>query len=286
MPSDLADKAILLLSPNIGNANAKSMVFEACKSIDADIETLDNSKLIPFSEQLERSMVPRVGPGIAKKTRDKLIELGEKKIPVEIKVMPETKLDEGIDKEIEAYLEKNTIQTEDDIQEYSKYLTKKYGGDAKSIEHKISDTVNLHVKDSNAKKKVKVEIKLFLNNFPRPTKTDVDDFVRYLRLSKIVIDEAEIREQMENERLFRKFDGGAHSEDVPEADKLMNLVKGSKEKGVNGENMKKQGMTYLIKDESEDSDKSLSEFMEIMTPNENDMKEALKNMGLFHLVPK
>jgi hypothetical protein len=88
---------------------------------------------------------------------------------------------------------------------------------------------------------------------------------------------------MENERLFRKFEG-AHSEDVPEADKLMNLVKGSKE--PIGENMKKQGMTYLIKDESEDSDKSMSEFMEIMTPNESDMKEALKNMGLFHLVPK
>jgi len=65
----------------------------------------------------------------------------------------------------------------------------------------------LHVKDSIAKKKVKVEIKLFLNNFPHPTKTDIDDFIRYLRLSKVVIDEAEIREQMENERLFRKFEG-------------------------------------------------------------------------------
>jgi len=40
MPSDLADKAILLLAPNIGNANAKSLVIEACKNINSDIETL------------------------------------------------------------------------------------------------------------------------------------------------------------------------------------------------------------------------------------------------------
>jgi len=45
-------------------------------------------------------------------------------------------------------------------------------------------------------------------------------------------------------------------------------------------------MTYLIKDESEDPDKSMSEFMEIMKPTESDMAEALKNMGLFHLVKK
>ena len=283
MPSDLADKAILLLAPNIGNANAKSLVIEACKNINSDIETLDNSKLMPFLENLEKSLVPRVGPGIAKKTRDKLMELGEKKIPVDNNVVPEAKLDAGIEKEIETYLEKNSLQTESDIQDYSKYLTKKYGGEAKTIEHKITDKINLQVKDSIAKKKVKVEIKLFLNNFPHPTKTDIDDFIRYLRLSKIVIDEAEIREQMENERLFRKFEG-ARSEDAPEADKLMNLVKGSKE--AIGENMKKQGMTYLIKDESEDPDKSMSEFMEIMKPTETDMAEALKNMGLFHLVKK
>ncbi len=283
MPSDLADKAILLLAPNIGNANAKSLVIEACKNTNTDIETLDNSKLMPFLEQLEKSLVPRVGPGIAKRTRDKLIELGEKKTSVDNKVMPETKLYEEIDREIDAYLEKNTLKNENDIQDYSKYLSKKFGGDAKSIELKITDKVNLRAKDSIAKKKVKVEIKLFLNNFPHPTKTDIDDFIRYLRLSKIVIDEAEIREQMENERLFRKFEG-ARSEDAPEADKFMNLVKGSKE--AIGENMKKQGMTYLIKDESEDNDKSMSEFMEIMKPTETDMAEALKNMGLFHLVKK
>ena len=283
MPSDLADKAILLLAPNIGNANAKSLVIEACKNINSDIETLDNSKLMHFLEHLEKSLVPRVGPGIAKKTREKLMELGEKKIPVDNNVVPEAKLDAGIEREIEAYLEKNTLQTESDVQDYSKYLTKKYGGEAKTIEHKITDKINLQVKDSIAKKKVKVEIKLFLNNFPHPTKTDIDDFIRYLRLSKVVIDEAEIREQMENERLFRKFEG-ARNEDAPEADKLMNLVKGSKE--AIGENMKKQGMTYLIKDESEDPDKSMSEFMEIMKPTETDMAEALKNMGLFHLVKK
>ncbi len=282
MPSDLADKAILLLAPNIGNANAKSLVVEACKNINSDIETLDNSKLMPFLEHLEKSLIPRVGPGIAKKTREKLIELGEKKIPVDNNSMPEIKLDTGIEKEIEAYLEKNTLRTESDIQDYSKYLTKKYGGEAKTIEHKITDKINSHVKDSIAKKKVKVEIKLFLNNFPHPTKTDIDDFIRYLRLSKVVIDEAEIREQMENERLFRKFEG-VRSEAAPEADKLMNLVTGSKDIG---ENMKKQGMTYLIKDESEDPEKSMSEFMEIMKPTETDMAEALKNMGLFHLVKK
>jgi len=34
---------------------------------------------MPFLEHLEKSLVPRVGPGIAKKTKDKLMELGDKK---------------------------------------------------------------------------------------------------------------------------------------------------------------------------------------------------------------
>lgn len=284
MPSELADKVIHLLMPSVGNAVAKSIVTEACKNINVDIETLDNSKIAAFSEQLEKGLVPRVGPGIAKKTRDKVMEFGGKKTLTAKPPEPETKFDEGIDKEINTFLEKNILPTEKDVLDYAKYLTMKYGGDARTVEKNLIEQVKLHVKDSISRKKIKEEIRIFLDNFPQANKNDIDDFIKYTHLLKLSFVEDELKAQIENERLVRKFGGG--KEERQEIDKFIDFVKVSNDKGKVGEAMKKQGLTYLIQDESGNTDKSLSDFIELITPSEKDMKEALQSMGLDHLVKK
>lgn len=285
MPSELAEKVISLLTPNIGNAVAKSIVTEACKNINLGIETLNNSNLTPFAEQLEKTLVPRVGPGIAKKTRDKVMEFGGKKTSTAKPLEHETKLEEGIDKEINTFLEKNILPTENDILDYAKYLTMKYGGDARTVEKNLIEQVKLHVKDSISRKKIKEEIRIFLDNFPGANKNDIDDFIKYTHLLKLNFNDDDLKAQIENERLVRKF-GGIKEEASPEIDKFMDFVKVSKDKVAVGEAMKNKGLTYLIKDESGNTDKSLSDFIELITPSEKDMKEALRNMGLEHQVKK
>lgn len=284
MPSELAEKVIQLLMPNVGNAVAKSIVTEACKNMNEDIETLDNSKLTPFVEQLEKALVPRVGPAIAKKIRDRVMEFGGKKTSTAKPPEPETKLDEGIDKEINNFLEKNILPTEKDVLDYAKYLTMKYGGDARTVEKNLIEQVKLHVIDSIGRKKIKEEIRIFLDNFPEANKNDIDDFIKYTHLLKLSFVEDDLKAQIENERLVRKF--GGVKEERQEIDKFIDFVKVSNDKGKIGEAMKKQGLTYLIQDESGNTDKSLTDFIELITPSEKDMKEALRNMGLEHLVKK
>ncbi|MDP3104840.1 MAG: hypothetical protein Q8M95_09585 [Candidatus Methanoperedens sp.] len=284
MPSELADKVISLLTPNIGSAVSKSIVTEACKSIKTDIETLDNSKLAPFAEVLEKSLSARMGPAIARKMREKVMEFAGKNTIPEKHTVPEEKMDEGIDKEINTFLDKNILPTENDVLDYAKYLTMKYGGEAKTVEKNLMEKVRIHVKYSIGRKKIKEEIRIFLDNFPHANKNDIDDFIKYTHLLKLSFVEDELKAQIENERLVRKF--GGVKEERQEIDKFIDFVKVSNDKGKVGEAMKKQGLTYLIQDESGNTDKSLSDFIELITPSEKDMKEALQSMGLDHLVKK
>ncbi len=50
--------------------------------------------------------------------------------------------------------------------------------------------------------------------------------------------------------------------------------------------MKSQEVSYLIKDESGISDKSLTEFADLVKPNEKDLMDTLEGIGLKHLVSK
>ncbi|VVB88810.1 Uncharacterised protein [uncultured archaeon] len=285
MPSEFAEKVINLLTPNVGSAVAKSIVTEACKNMNADVETIDENNLTPFLAQIEKKLILRAGPVIVNKTLDKIKEFGEKKTITSNKAVPETKLDVEIDKEINTFLEKNILPTENDVTDYAKYLAMKYGGDARTVEKNLIDKVRSHVKDTISRKKIMNEIRLFLNNFPGANKTDIDDFITYSRMLKLNFNDDEMRLQIESERLARKF-GNFHKDEAPEIDKFIDILKVSKDKSAVGNAMKKQGLTYLIKDESGDPDKSLTDFMELIVPSEKDMKDALQNMGLDHLIKK
>jgi hypothetical protein len=197
----------------------------------------------------------------------------------------EFQINADIDKEINLFLSNSSLPTEADITDYTKYLTMKYGGNTKSLEKGLIDKVKLHVKVGIGRMMLKSEIYKFLARYKQPNKNDMDDFVNYINFLKLGISETEVREQFEKERLYRKFH---EPQEIgsSELDQFISVVKTSNDKDAIAKLMQKQGLSYLIKDETGVSDQSLSEFVELMSPNENDMKDALEGMGLKHLIVK
>lgn len=189
-----------------------------------------------------------------------------------------------LDKEINTFLASHSLPTEADISDYTKFLTMKFGGNVKTLEKDIVEKVKLHVRAGLRKSILTSEIFKFLGRFPAPEKSDVDDFIKYMNLMKLNIDENQIRDELERERLYRKFHEPSASPEATELDQFITYVKSNRDKEAVGKLMQTQGLSYLIKDEKGVSDKSLTEFMEIVTPNEGDMKDALEGMGLKHLI--
>jgi hypothetical protein len=93
-----------------------------------------------------------------------------------------------------------------------------------------------------------------------------------------------MREELEKERLYRKFHEPTPASEKSELSDFITYVKSNKDKESVGKLMQTQGLSYLIKDEKGVSDESLTEFMGIVTPSESDMKDALEGMGLKHLI--
>ncbi|HEY6586014.1 MAG TPA: hypothetical protein VIY97_02500 [Candidatus Methanoperedens sp.] len=193
-------------------------------------------------------------------------------------------LNSGMEKEINTFLDKNTLPTERDIADYTKYLTLKYGGQVKNVEKEIIEKVKDQIKKTISQNRIKGEIKDLLARFQEPTTTDIDDFIHYLRLSKLVFEEDDLRDEIEKERLYRKFHGPQDTVIPSEINELVNLIKNSTNKDALSKKLRKQELSYLIKDESGVSDKSVSEFIKLMTPSEDDTRDTLEDLGLKHLI--
>lgn len=65
MPSELATKAIDLLTPTIGEFLAKAKVQAACNMSNTNIETLDKQQLNAFLEKFERICAMDLGDNMA-----------------------------------------------------------------------------------------------------------------------------------------------------------------------------------------------------------------------------
>lgn len=202
-----------------------------------------------------------------------------------IQKVPEVSISSDIDKEINTFLTKNTLPTESDITDYAKYLTIKYGGNAKKVEKDIIEKVKIQVKNSISRKKINEEMSNFLAKFPQPAQKDVDDFITYIRLLNLSFKEDELRELIEKERLYRKFHGEQVMEETSELDQFIEIIKTNDKKDIN-KAMQKQEISYLIKDESGVSDKLLSEYVELLTPSEGETKDTLEGLGLKHMIKK
>ncbi len=193
-------------------------------------------------------------------------------------------LSSDMEKEIDTFLAKNTLPTERDVADYTKYLTLKYGGIAKNVEKEIIEKIKIHIKKTISHKRIKEEINDLLLRFHEPTKNDIDDFINYIRLSKLVFQEDELRDEIEKERLYRKFHSPQNTEKPSEINELVNLIKNTNNNDALSKRLRKQELSYLIKDESGISDKSVSEFVNLMTPTEEDTKDTLEELGLKHLI--
>ncbi len=104
---------------------------------------------------------------------------------------PETPATSEMDRDIMKFLEKNNLPSEKDILEYAKYLTIKYGGNTNEVEKDIIGKVRKHLKDTLNRHRLNEEINKFLVKFPQPTKTDVDDFINYIKIFKLTYDDRE-----------------------------------------------------------------------------------------------
>jgi len=197
---------------------------------------------------------------------------------------PEPVIHSDMVSEIDTFLKKNTLPTESDISDYTKYLTLKYGGRAKKVENDIIEKIKSRIKETISRNKIQQEINEFLTRYQQPSKNDVDDFINYIRLSKLVFHEEELREEIEKERLYRKFHGPADTVTTSEINDLVNLLKNTEDKDTLKKNLRKQELSYLIKDESGVSDKSLSDFVKTMTPTKDDTRDTLEGLGLTHLI--
>ncbi|MCX9084874.1 MAG: hypothetical protein OIN87_08775 [Candidatus Methanoperedens sp.] len=186
--------------------------------------------------------------------------------------------------EIETFLEKNSLPSEIDVSDYTKYLTLKYGGKAKTVENEIIEKIKSHIKETISRNKIKAEINEFLKRYQQPTKADIDDFINFIRLSKLVFRTDELRDEIEKERLFRKFHGHQEAVKTSDINELVNLLKNTNDKDVIKKNLQNQELSYLIKDESEISDNSLSDFVKTMTPTKEDTIDTLEGLGLTHLI--
>jgi len=193
-------------------------------------------------------------------------------------------LSSEMEKEIDTFLTKNTLPTERDVADYTKYLTLKYGGIANNVEKEIIEKIKIHIKKTISHKRIKEEINDLLIRFHEPTKNDIDDFINYIRLSKLAFQEDELRDEIEKERLYRKFHGPQDTEKPSEINELVNLIKNTNNNDALSKRLRKQELSYLIKDESGISDKSVSEFVNLMTPTEEDTKDTLEELGLKHLI--
>jgi len=210
-------------------------------------------------------------------------------IPKTAEVPEETKpvdmiMSDELDNEIKKFLTTRALPNEADISDYTKFLTMKYGGNIKVLEKDIIEKVKVHVRDGIKKNILNTEISRFLARYPQPEKSDVDDFVNYLNIMKLNIDEKQVRGELEKERLCRKFEEPCSAPVSSEIDQFVSFVKTKKDKEAVGNLMQTQGLSYLIKDEKGVSEKSLTEFMDIVMPSETDMKNALEGMGLKHLI--
>jgi hypothetical protein len=199
--------------------------------------------------------------------------------------VPEVSISSDIDKEINTFLAKTSLPTENDISDYAKFLTIKFGINAKQAEKDIIEKVKIQVKNGISRKIILKELDNFLMKFPQPGEKDVEDFVNYIRYLKINFPPDQLRDLVEKERLYRKFHEGEAEEEKTTLDQFIETVKPLDKKEL-GKAMQKQGIGYLIKDEKGISDNLVTEYAALLTPNETDTKATLKGLGLEHMIRK
>lgn len=184
---------------------------------------------------------------------------------------------------IDLFLVRNVLPAKGEISRFSADIQLKYGDNGEKVKKDIIEKVKHNLKNEIDKKLIKAEINKFLYKYPFPAKPDVDDFVNYIGLLKLKTNESELREQIETERLFRKFHDPILMEKTSEIDKFINLMKGFSDKNDIIRTLEERELSYLIKDDTGISEKLLFNLVERIILIE---KDSLGGLYLERMVRK
>jgi len=247
------------------------------KSIE---EIYDKDEILKIIKTMENIIIAINSKGTAEEIghilRNKIIELD--------KFDTERKKENLLIKEAEEFFLKNELPSENEIRYHAKYLALKNGININEIENKITDRAKSHIKKIISAKRIKVEICGFLDRFPKPEKADIIDFVNYIRLSRIIYPETQLKEDIENERILRKFNRIQELVEPSLIDQFMSFIKENRDREVIKKYMEKEGNIYLIKEGESVSETLLSELIDLIVISENEIKDVLAQMGLQHMI--
>lgn len=183
--------------------------------------------------------------------------------------------DMPINTDIDNFLTKNSLPDESEIIRISTDLALKSNSDAELVKKQIIERIKSNFRIELNKKVIKIEIDKFLFGFPKPVKEDIDDFINYMSLLNLRYVESELREQIETERLYRKFQDPILQVATSEIDRFINLLKSYTDKNDVIKALNENELGYLIKNENGISQMLLFDLLEIMALVERDSPGGL-----------
>ncbi len=180
-----------------------------------------------------------------------------------------------INTDIDQFIAKNSLPCESEITRISADLALKYSCDAEKTKKDIIEQVNDNFRVEINKKVIKIEIEKFLFGFPNPAKEDMDDFVNYVKLLNLKFQDNEFKEQIETERLYRKFQDPILEITGSEIDRFISLLKAYTDKNDFIRALNENELSYLVKDEKGISEKLLFNLVELMVLIERDSPSGI-----------
>lgn len=165
---------------------------------------------------------------------------------------------------IDDFLIKHLLPTENAVNKYATFLAYKSCEDIKKIKIDIIEKIKIQVKKELTRKAIMIEIKNLFKKYPNPTQTDIDDFVKHIHLLDLKIQEDELRQQILHEMLYNKFNKPRDIGESSELAQFLDIIKTYDDKKDISKEMQRQGIIYLIEDESGVSEKSLDEIIKLV----------------------
>jgi len=195
----------------IGENPSKNEVEKLVSEIEISLTRIHGDKISkPFCNEL----------------RKKLVEY-EKFSPIFFQLMSGSLKKEKssselkIKEELGRFFEKGIPDESDIIDLASVLVTKGIKQDKKQVIETLKYlSIEMIISDLNSSI-IETEIKSFLNKLPTYLETDSKDFISYMKLNKIEVNEEDIKEKIEKERLFRKF---AREEDISAEEKISKYI--------------------------------------------------------------
>jgi hypothetical protein len=267
------EEFISLLELSIIAVSGKKKADTICRSLREKAMEIDlisgsmeirNSICVKPEELNVNDFMARLSTGnVGKAVKD--IQIDQKqKLPV----LP-------INADIDQFVAKNSLPCESEITRISADLALKYSCDPENTKKDIIEQINDNFRIEINKKVIKIEIDKFLFGFRNPAKEDLDDFVNYIKLLNLKFQDDELREQIETERLYRKFQDPILEITGSEIDRFISLLKAYTDKNDFIRALNENELSYLVKDEKGISEKLLFDLVELMVLIERDSPSGI-----------